>query len=144
VTPLLYLKLGAIVLALAIIFGAGWTTCKWRYEALQTAQLQAVAVAYQNQVLAREASEAKLQRLQNAYDAIKDLPDPVTTGLAQRVYLAAARECDLPSPAAVARGVQAPSAILSGDPSLIGRIQDVIDACTADAHQLNAMIELAP
>jgi hypothetical protein len=144
VTPLLYLKLGAIVLALVIIFGAGWTTCKWRYEALQTAQLQAVAVAYQNQVLAREASEAKLQKVQDAYDAIKDIPNPLDTGLAHRVYIAAAGGCPVPATASVAGGAQTSTPIPGGDPSIVGRLQNLIDACRDDAEQMSAMIQLAP
>lgn len=145
---LLYVKLGAAALVLAIVGGTcyrlGGNASRAALETDRAAQLSAVATAYENQVLARAAGEAKLQKVQDAYDAIKDLPNPLDTGLAHRVYIAAAGGCPVPRTAAVASGTQTPAPIPRGDPGVVGRLQDLIDACRADAAQLSAMIELAP
>jgi hypothetical protein len=155
-----YLKLGGILaLAAALIAGgfhfgglgpkADLAAYKTAVERQHAAQLAAVAKAYEDQVLAAQADHAAQQKVIDAYDAAKDAPDPVTTGLAHRVYIAAAAasgaECgQLPPARAVASRTQASGAIPGGNPSIIGRIQDVLDACTADADQLNAMVKLAP
>jgi len=110
----------------------------------RAAQLSAVAAAYQNQVLAREASEAKLQRVQNAYDAIKDLPDPATVGTAHRVLIAAAGGCDVPETRAMADGAQTPAAQPVGPSGIERALGDYIAACSADAAQMIPMVELAP
>lgn len=149
-TPILYAKIGGALVFVALLFGAGYHVRGLRdtaaSEALHAAQMSAIATAYQNQVIAREASEAQLQKVQNAYDAIKDVPDPVSTGLAQRVLLAAGSACrsDVPKAGAVAGGAQAPAALPGGPASVGGRLQDLIDACRNDAEQMKAMIELAP
>jgi len=142
--PLLYAKLGGAALLLAAAFYLGGLASKSRYEALRAAQLSAVAAAYQNQVLAREASEAKLQRVQNAYDAIKDLPDPATVGTAHRVLIAAAGGCDVPETRAMAGGAQTPAAQPVGPSGIERALGDYIAACSADAAQMIPMVELAP
>ena len=160
-TPYLtYIKLGAAALLLAIAAGAGFhfgslsaddklNAYKTAVEGQHAAQLQAVVNAMTEHDQQAAAQHAADQRVIDAYDAAKAVPDPVAIGLAHRVYLVAASasgaECSqLPAARAVAARTQAPSAIPGGDPSIIGRIQDVIDACTADADQLNAMVKLAP
>jgi inorganic triphosphatase YgiF len=150
VTALAYLKWGGIAgLALALFvagYHLGGNSAKTAAEALHAAQLSAVATVYQNQVLATQASEAQLQKVENAYDAVKDAPDPVTAGLATRVLLRAcpASGGDVPQAAALAGRAAASTAESGGDPGLGGKLQAVLDACTADARQMSAMIELAP
>jgi hypothetical protein len=142
----LYVKLGAGAGLLFLAYHLGGNASRAALEAQHAAQMSAVATAYQNQTLALQASEAQLEKVQNAYDAIKDVPDPVSTGLAQRVLVAAGGACrsDLPKAAAVAGGTQASPAVTGGDSGIVGRLQGLIDACTADSKQMNAMIELAP
>jgi hypothetical protein len=147
---LTYIKLGAAAALLAIAAGSGYhfggLSAKSSAEAAHAAQLQAVTDAYQKQVLATAASEAKLQKAENDYDAIKDLPDPVTTGLASRVLLHAcpAGGGDVPQARTVASGAPGAAQEPSGDSGFGGRLQAVLDACTADSRQMSAMIDLAP
>lgn len=149
-TAILYAKLVGAAAALVFLFGLGYhfggMASKTAEEAARAAQLSAVATAYQNQVLAAQASETQLQKVENAYDALKDTPDPVTTGLATRVLYRAcpADRGDVPQAKPVAAGASALGAQPGGDPSLAGRLQAVLDACTADARQLDALIKLAP
>lgn len=149
-TAILYAKIGGIVAAVALLFGLGYhfggLSAKTAGEAQHAAQLSAVASAYQNQVLAREASEATLKRVQDAYDAIQSTPDPVSAGLATRVLYHACPTGGgvVPQAGAVASRAPAAAAQPSGDPGLGERLQAVLDACTADARQMNAMLELAP
>lgn len=141
--PLQIKAIAGAVLAV-ILFGAGWTVCKWRYEALQAAQLKAVADAYQSQVLAREASEKKLQEVTDRYDAIKDIPDPATVGVAHRLLIAAAGGCTVPEARTVAGGAQAPAAQSLGPSRVERSLGAYIKACSADAAQMIPMVELAP
>jgi hypothetical protein len=144
------LKLGGILAMLAALFGTGYhfggMASKTALEAQHAAQLQAAVTALDNQASQRVAAEAKLAKVQNDYDAIKDLPDPVSVGLAQRVLYAAcpAGGGDVPKAGAVASGALAAAPEPGSDPGLGGRLQAVLDACTADAKQMSAMIELAP
>ena len=145
-----YVNVAFYVLLVGGLFGGGYhfggNSAKTAAEAQHAAQLSAVATAYQNQVLAAQASEAKLQQVENAYDDLKAVPDPVSTGLASRVLYRAcpAGGGDVSKAPAVAGRAPAPTKEPRGDPSLERRLQAVLDACTDDARQMNAMIELAP
>jgi hypothetical protein len=157
---LTYIELGAAAALLAIAAGAGYhfgglsaddklNAYKTEVEAQHAVQLSAVATAYQDQVLAREASEAKLQKVQNAYDTLKDLPDVASVGTAHRLLLVAASTdrtggCDVPAAGAVAGGAQASAAVALGHSSVESALGDVLAACAADASQMNAMVQLAP
>jgi hypothetical protein len=139
----------AVIAALLLGLGVGWyfggLHGKAQLEALQASEFKALADAYQAQVLAKQQSEAKLATVENAYDAIKDTPDPATLGTARRVLLIAARDsCPLPGAATVAGGTENPAPLAIG-PSAVERALDAyVQACSEDAKQLAAVIQLAP
>lgn len=145
---LIYLKVGAAALLLILVGGTGYRLggSSARADAARdrAVQLQAVASAYQNQTIALEAAQAKLKTVQDAYDAIKDLPDPATVGAARRVLLVAARAggCDLPTAASPTPGIAPPTALPGSAQRLERALDDYVQACSADARQLNALIQL--
>lgn len=156
----IYIELGVAALCLVLAAATGFhfgglsaddklNTYRTEVEVAHATQLSAVATAYQDQVLAREASEAKLQRVENAYDELKGAPDPATVGVAHRLLIVAASTdrtggCGLPAAGAVASGAQTPAALPIGPSGVERSLGDYIAACAADAAQLNAMIQLAP
>lgn len=142
------IQAGLILAAALLLSGGGFylgtLRGKSQLEQLQASQFKALADAYQAQVLARQQSETKLQTVENQYDAIKDIPDPATVGTARRLLIVAAACPDVPQGATVAGGTENAAAITLG-PSPIERALDAyVQACSADAKQLAAMIELAP
>lgn len=143
-TPILYAKLGAGAALLALVFYLGGLSPRAALQAQHAAWAEAAANALVAQQKQATADHNRLQGVIDAYDAQKDLPNPVDTGLAHRVYIAAAGGCPVPKAASMAGGVEAPATQPSGDPGIVGRLQAVIDACRADAAQLSAVIELAP
>jgi hypothetical protein len=143
-----YLKLGGILALAAALFGGGFyfggLRSKTAYEALQAAQAKAAATALQKEAAATAAQTAKLQEVQNAYDAIKDLPDPVTLNVSRLLVAKVADSCAVPGPAAVAGGAPGASQVAVGPSSIADRLDDYIEACTDDARRLAAVQALAP
>lgn len=131
---LTYVKVLAVVALVAAVWYLGGE------HARAAADDQKVALA-KAAVLALEQQQSKLQAVQNDYDAIKDVPDPATMGLATRLLF---RACPVHEAPAVAGGTQSASAQPASDPSLADATQRLIDACSADAKELNAVIRLAP
>lgn len=146
---MIYAKYGAIVLVIVLLFGFGWycggLKGKAAVEAQGEAQLKAAVTALDSQATQRQAAEAKLEKVQNDYDAIKSTPDPISAGLAQRMYLIKTPgSCPMPGAPTVAAGTETPAAVPASDAGIVGLTQAVFDACSADAKQLAAMIQLAP
>jgi hypothetical protein len=137
---LTYIKLGAAALLLALAAGAGYhfggLASKTALEAQHAAQLQAAVTALDTQASQRVAAEAKLAKVQNDYDTIKDIPDPVSVGLAHRLLIAAPSACSGPMPGAtaVAGGAPAAAAVAVGPSAVERRLNDYIEACGADAN----------
>jgi hypothetical protein len=150
VTPLLYLKLGAIVAMVAALFATGYhigaLSSKTALEADHTAQLQAVVNAMDENARQAAADHAHMQGVIDAYDATKDIPDPASVGTAHRVLIVAAAGggCPVPEAAAVAGRAQASAPIAIGPSEVERALDDYIHACSADAAQMNPMIALAP
>jgi len=144
--PLITPKVGIILIALVLIFMAGihvgGLRPKARLIALQTAQAQAITQA----VLAEQAhAQTESERLRKIiYGYENRVPDPITVGLGHRVYINACKASPLPKAASDPGRVSAPVSIPSGDPPIVGRLQAVIDACTLDASQLDALIAAWP
>jgi hypothetical protein len=144
-TPyLLYIKIAAGVALLLLAFHLGSLGPKAALDRDHAAMAEATTQALLAQRKQADADHSRLQGVIDAYDAQKDLPNLVDTGLAHRVYIAAAGGCPVPETRTVAGGAQAPTPIPRGDPGVVGRLQDVIDACRADSAQMSAMIQLAP
>lgn len=142
--PLLYAKLGAAAVLLMLVFYLGGLGPKAALERDHAAMAQATTKALLAQQKATETEHVRQQKVIDAYDATKDIPDPVTTGLAHRVYIAAAGGCHVPEARAVASGTQARAAIPGGPSGIERALGVVIEACAADAGQMSAMIQLAP
>jgi hypothetical protein len=142
--PLLYAKVGAAVVLLAVVFYLGGLGPKAALERDHAAMAQAATQALLAQRAQASADHAHLQGVIDRYDAQKDIPNPVDTGLAHRVYITAASGCPVPETRIVAGGIEAPAALAGSDPGIVGRLQDLIDACRDDAEQMSAMIQLAP
>jgi len=133
------------------IFRAGEDHANVAAKAAQAAQLTQVVKTYEQQLSASQEANAAQQKVVDAYDAIKDAPDPVSIGLATRVL---ERACpsgggDLPQASTVAGGTQTPPASGGRDSGsqssgLGSKIQAVIDACIADDRQLETVIKIAP
>lgn len=132
------LKFGALVLWSAFAFYMGGLKTRETVATQHVAQLTALGHAF-------EAQSTKLQAVENAYDALKDVPDPVSVGLATRlqVYECAA----VPAAGIVAGGTDHPATIPTSDAqsaTILRLSQDIFDACSSDAKQLTALISLKP
>src|SRR5271165_3763576 len=94
------IQAGLILAAVLALFGGGYYLGTIRgKEALaqeQATQFKALASAYQAQVLAKQQAEAKLEDVENAYDKVKDVPDPATIGTARKLLILARACPDLP------------------------------------------------
>jgi hypothetical protein len=147
---MIYAKIGAAVALLLGAFWAGWTVNGDRAaaaaNALHAAQLQAAVTALDTQASQRVAAEAKLAKVQGDYDAIKDIPDPVSVGLAHRLLVATPSACSgpMPSAPAVAGGAADASRVAIGPSVVEQRLNDYIQACGRDAKKLVAAQALAP
>lgn len=132
------LKFGALVLWSAFAFYMGGLKTRETVATQHVAQLTALGHAF-------EAQSTKLQAVENAYDALKDVPDPVSVGLAYRMQV---YECPtVPIAGTVAGRVNPTGPIPTSDAqsaTVLKFTQDIFDACSADANQLNALIALKP
>jgi hypothetical protein len=144
VNPILYAKLGAGAVLLGVIFYLGGLSPRAALQAQHAEWAQATANALIAQQKQATLDHNRLQGVIDAYDSQKDAPNPVDTGLAHRLYIAAAGGCAVPAPRALAGGTQTSATLPGSDPGIVGRLQAVIDACRADAAQLSVMIQLAP
>lgn len=158
-----YIKIGGALAVVAGASGAGFhfgslsadaklADYKTSVEAQHAAQLQAVTDDLTAQIQTSDAKRAALQKVVDAYDQEKDKRDSDTADLAQRLQhaqaaAASAGRCSVPAAGSVASGTQAASPQPGSDQSaerLSGLTQAVFDACSADAKQLNAVVQLAP
>lgn len=129
-----------IVLIVALI-GVGWWLRGLVESKHQLVLAQAAAAAL-------EVQSKKIRAVEDSYDALKDIPDPVVTGVTTRLRLIAAA---IPEAPAVAGGTQS----ACPQPASLGRLKSAVDgvtgslgryvqACSDDARQLDAVIRLAP
>lgn len=158
-TPLLYAKLGAALLVVVLLFGAGYrvgglrsaaqlSAYKAAVEAQHVAQLEAVVKTMDEHDQQAAAQHAADRRVIDAYDLQKSLP-PATAGLVERMRFVEAAACGagdrvVPSTGPVASGVHAAGGIPRGDPEGDRLLQAALDAADHDATRLNAMRLLAP
>jgi hypothetical protein len=148
VTPLLYLKLGAIIAMAAALLATGYhigsLSSKTALEADHAAQLQAVVNVMDENARQAAADHAHQQGVIDAYHATPI--DPLVAGAAHRVYVyaASASGCGVPQAGAVAGGAQASAPVAFGPSEVERALDDYIQACSADAAQMNPMIALAP
>lgn len=144
----IYIELGAAALCLVIAAGAGYhfggLSSKTALEADHVAQLEAVVKAMDENARQAAADHAHMQGVIDGY--AKTPIDPIVPGAAHRVYVFAASACGggVPEAGSVAGGVQAPAAVAIGPSPVERALDDYIRACSADAAQMNAMIQLAP
>lgn len=149
---LIYVKLGAAAVLLAIVAGAGYhfggMASRIAAGAQHAAQLQAVVKAMDDNARQAAADHLHMQGVIDRYDAIKDSPDLafVAAGTAHRLYIRAASACGggVPEATSVASGTQTPTAQPLGPSRVESALGDYIRACSADAAQMIPMIELAP
>lgn len=145
-----YLKFGGLALIEVAIFWAGWhlggLQAKNAEDVARAAQLSAVASAYQDQVIAVQASNAKLQSVENAYDAVKDLPDVAVPTIVDRLRIVAcpSGSGQLSKTNAVAGGTANSSAVPAGTAPIATALGNLLSACDADAKRLAAVQALAP
>lgn len=147
---MIYAKLGVAIALIAASFWAGWSINGDRAtaaaNALHAAQLQAAVTALDTQASQRVAAEAQLAKVQGDYDAIKDVPDPVSVGLAHRLLVVAPSACSgsVPGAPAVAGGTPPATPVTLGPSAVERALNHYIEACGGDAKQLAAVIQLAP
>lgn len=139
----LYIKIGLILLTVAAIFGFGYHVGSLQGKAavarLQRDNAQAIVTA-QAQAQARQSSiEAQLTALETRYEAIRDIPDPVIPS-AHRLFIAACSD-PVPAPSAHPGNPPAASPQPRGPTVLESALDHALEACAADARQLNALIE---
>lgn len=158
-----YVKAGAIGLAVLLLVGLGFylgtlkgdasaATAKTAAEGLHTAQLQAVVTALDNNARQAAADHVAQQKVIDAYDAIKDIPDPASIGTAHRVFLlaASAGSCAVPEGASVAGGSPGATGSAREAPKAQQRLvveadlNDYIAACGRDDKRLTLAQGLAP
>jgi len=143
-----YLKLGGILALAAVLFSAGFyfggLKSKTAYEALQAAQASSAAQALLKEQAATAAQTAKLQQVENAYDALRDVPDPIAVNVSRLLVAKVADSCPVPGAAAVADGAPRAASVAVGPSSIADRLDDYIAACTDDARRLAAVQALAP
>jgi hypothetical protein len=148
VTPyLLYIKLGAAVLLIAGIFGAGFhvggMASRTALEADHAAMAQAATTALLAQ---RKQAEAESTRINKAVSDYENTPiDFISPTVARRVFLYAHRaDCPVPSTPSVAGRTQAAAPVTLGPSDIERALGAYIAACSADSSQMKAMLELAP
>lgn len=147
---LTYIKLDAAAVLLAILFGAGYhfggLASKTALEAAHTAQLQAVVKAMDDNARAAATEHATQQKVIDAYDRDKDIPDPASVGTAHRLLILAAAGggCAVQQAGAVAGGAQGATPVPIGPSRVEQALDAYVRACSADAAQLTAVIQLAP
>lgn len=146
-TAILYAKLGAGALIIAVLFGAGWhfgaMASKTQYEALRAEQSELTAKA----VLAERASAAaESARVNAVLKEYQDAPiDPVVAGTAHRVFIYAnSPSCPVPEARTDPARVVGTAAQPVGPSRVERSLGDYIAACDADARQLAALIEAWP
>lgn len=156
-TPyLVYIKLGAAAVLLAIATGAGYhfgglsgsvkaADAQTALERDHASMAQAATTALLAQAAQAAADHASQQKVIDAYDATKDIPDPASIGTAHRVLLVAAAGggCAVPETGTVAGGAAGPAPIAIGPSEVERRLNDYIQACGGDAKRLTAAQALA-
>lgn len=149
-TPyLVYIKVGAAALLLAIAAGGGFYFGGLRSTAALERDHADMAEATTKALLAQAAQaavdHASQQKVIDAYDATKDIPDPASIGTAHRVLLLAAAGggCAVPETGTVAGGAAGPAPIAIGPSEVERRLNDYIQACGGDAKRLTAAQALA-
>ena len=168
-TPYLaYIKIGAGLALLAIATGAGFhfgslsaddklNAYKTASEAQHVAQLQAVVTTLDNNARQAAADHASQQKVIDAYDATKNVPDPASIGTAHRVLLIAASSagtgnCPVQQTGPVAGGSPGSSGGAGETPKAQSRLvslveadlDDYIAACGRDDKRLVLTQGLAP
>jgi hypothetical protein len=143
-----YLKLGAIALLAAVLFGGGFyfggLRSKTALEADHAAMAKAATDALLTQAAQAAADHDKQQKVIDTYDATKDIPDPASVGTAHRVLLiAAADSCPVPEAGAVASGAPAAARVAIGPSEVERRLDDYVQACGRDVKKLIAAQALA-
>jgi hypothetical protein len=147
---LTYIEMGAAVALLTVSAGAGYhfggLASKTALEAQHVAQLQAVVDAMDENARQAAADHATQQRVIDAYDATKNIPDPASIGTAHRVLIVAAAGGGCPVPeAGTLAGRTADAARSAVGPSEVERrLDDYIQACGRDDKKLTAAQALAP
>lgn len=147
---LIYIKIGAAALLLAIAAGAGYhfggLSSKTALEADHVAQLQAVVNAMDENARAAAADHATQQKVIDRYDATKDIPDPASVGTAHRLLILAAAGggCAVPETGPLAGRAPDASRSTVGPSEVERRLDDYIQACGRDDKKLTAAQALAP
>lgn len=147
---LIYVKLGAAAVLLAIAAGAGYhfggLASKTALEAQHAAQLQAVVDRLDENARQAAADQLKQQKVIDAYDATKDIPDPASVGTAHRLLIVAAAGggCAVPEAGALAGRDPDPARIAIGPSRVEQALDDYIQACGRDTKKLIAAQALAP
>jgi hypothetical protein len=137
-----YVKWAAIVGLLAFIYHAGGNGPRAALERDHAAMAEAATKALLAQ---RSAQEAEATRINKAVNDYESTPlDPIAPTIARRVYIAAAGGCPVPRAPVLAGGTQAPTPLPLGPSGVERALGDFITACSEDARQMNAMLELAP
>jgi hypothetical protein len=147
VNPILAAKLGGALALIAVLFGAGYHFGGMASKTALERDHADMAAATVNALLAQRAQATadhnRLQEVIDRYDATP--PDPIIPGLAHRVYVYATAHCGgVPQSGSVAPGTEAPTPVPIGHSSVESALGDVLSACSADAAQMTAMIQLAP
>jgi hypothetical protein len=140
-----------ILIAAALLAGGSFKVGRLSIDDAVQKEHAQMAAATTAALLARASEHAaKLavqQKVVNAYDAAKDLPDPATAGLAQRMFIvetAAACGDQVREAGSLAGGAQAPGGVPRGDPEGLRLLQAALSAGSRDALRLNAAVQLAP
>lgn len=143
---LIYIKIAAAAVLLAVLFGTGYhfggMASRTALEADHAAMAQAATQALLSQRKAQDAESARINKAVSDYE--KPI-DPITVGLSHRVFIYANRaDCPVPGAATVATGTQTAAPVPIGPSSVERSLGDYITACAEDAAQLSAVIQLAP
>jgi hypothetical protein len=142
----LYIKLAAGAGLLFWAYHLGGNASRAALEADHAAMATAATKALLAQAAQAAADHASQQRVIDAYDATKDIPDPASVGTAHRVLLlaAGAGDCPVPEAAAVAGGAPRAPAVTIGPSEVERRLDDYIQACGEDTKLLRTVQALAP
>jgi hypothetical protein len=156
---LVYIKLGAAAVLLAIAAGAGFhfgglsaddklNAYKSAVEAQHATQLQAVVRTMDEHDHQAALERIADQRVIDAYDLQKALP-PITAGFVTRMRLVEAAACRagdrvVPAAGSLAGGAQAAGGVPRSDAEGDRLLQAALDAADRDASRLNAAVKLAP
>lgn len=147
---LIYAKLGAAAVLLAIAAGAGYyfggLASKTALAADHAAQLQAVVNRLDDNAREAAADHLHLQGVIDHYDATKDIPDPASVGTAHRLLIVAAAGggCAVPEARALAGGAPNAATIAIGPSAIERALDDVFQTCGVDSKRLIAAQALAP